>query len=95
MSANKASYTRKESVTLTASVSVNSSPVANAAVTFTVTRSNSSKLTLSATTNASGVASTSFRLNNGKDPAGVYQVRADAALNSTVSGSGTTSFAVQ
>ncbi|MGH7703390.1 MAG: NEW3 domain-containing protein, partial [Gemmatimonadales bacterium] len=94
VTSDRASYALNQWVSLTATVGANGSPVANAGVTFTVIKSNGSTLTLSSTTNASGAAAARFRLNK-KDLLGVYQARADAALNSAVSGSATTSFTVQ
>jgi hypothetical protein len=87
------SYSRGKSVTLTAGVSANSAPVANASVTFTITKANGIVVKQTATTGASGTAVSQLRLKK-TDPVGTYQVRVDATLNG-ISGSATTSFTVQ
>lgn len=56
VSTNQASYARNQSVTVTAQVYGNGTPVPNAAVTFTFTKANGSVVTGSATTDASGAA---------------------------------------
>jgi uncharacterized protein YfaS (alpha-2-macroglobulin family) len=80
-------------VTVTASVSSGGAPLANAAVSFTITKANGSVLTSSATSGANGVATHKFRLNK-RDPVGSYQAKANAAMGG-VSANATTSFTVQ
>jgi hypothetical protein len=92
-STSKASYTRNQPVTVTATVSGNGAPVSGASVIFTITKANGTKVTGSATTGASGAASWSYRLKK-TDPAGAYEAGAGATLNG-LSGSGATSFTVQ
>lgn len=75
-------------------MNANGSPIANANVTFTVTKANGSAVKGSAITDATGSASYTYRLNK-KDPVGVYQARADANLNNAIFGSATASFTVQ
>jgi uncharacterized repeat protein (TIGR01451 family) len=91
---DKPSYTRNQSVSIRASTSFNGSPVANASVTFTITRSNGTVVTLSATTGTNGTATVTLRLRK-QDPTGTYQVRANASASGGVSGGATTSFTVQ
>jgi len=93
VSTDKASYARNQQVTVTASVSSGGAPLANAAVTFTITKANGSVLTSSAITGANGVATYKFRLNK-RDPVGSYQAKANAAMGG-VSANATTSFNVQ
>jgi uncharacterized protein YfaS (alpha-2-macroglobulin family) len=89
---DQASYTRGQTVTLTADVSANGSPAVNASVTFTITKPNGTVVKQTATTGASGTAVSKLRLKQ-NDPVGTYQVRADATLNG-LAGSATTSFMV-
>jgi Gametolysin peptidase M11/NPCBM-associated, NEW3 domain of alpha-galactosidase len=90
---DKASYSRGQTVTVTAGVSANGSAVTNASVTVTITKPNGTVVTLTATTGASGTAVSQLRLKK-SDPFGTYQVRVDA-LSNGISGNATTSFAVQ
>ena len=59
----------QESVTITAGVSANSAPVANASVTFTITKANGIVVKQTATTGASGTAVSQLRLKK-TDPVG-------------------------
>jgi len=90
---NQASYTRNQTVAMSATVTTNGQPLANASVTFTVTKANGTKTTGTATTGTNGVAVYKLRLKR-RDPAGTYGVNANASANS-VSGSAATSFTVQ
>lgn len=94
VSTNKLSYTRGQSVSITAVVKENGSPVNRAMVTFRVTKSNGTVTTKTITTRTSGTAVYRLRLGS-QDPLGVYQVRADASLNNARFGTGATSFTVQ
>ena len=93
LATNQASYTWGQSVTLTAGVSANASPVTNARVTCTITKANGTVVKQTATTGASGTAVSKLQLKK-NDPVGTYQVRADATLNG-IAGSAKTSFMVQ
>jgi len=84
---------RGQAVTSTAAVSANGAPVANASVTFTITKANGTVVKQTATTNASGTAVAKLQLKR-NDPVGTYQDRADATLNG-ISGYATTSFTVK
>jgi NPCBM-associated, NEW3 domain of alpha-galactosidase len=84
---------RGQAVTSTAAVSANGAPVANASVTFTITKANGTVVKQTATTDAAGKATSKLQLKR-NDPVGTYQDRADATLNGIV-GSATTSFTVQ
>jgi len=90
---DKPSYARNQQVTVTASVSSGGAPLANAAVTFTITKANGSVVTGKATTGSNGSAVYKLRLKK-QDPVGSYQAKANAAMSS-VSASATTSFMVQ
>jgi uncharacterized membrane protein len=94
VSTNKLSYTRGQSVYLTAVVKDSGSPVNRAMVTFRVTKPNGTVITKTITTRTSGTAVYKLRLAS-QDPLGVYQVRADASLNNARFGSAVTSFTVQ
>jgi len=92
--ASQTSYMRNQTVAVNATVRAGGSPVSGATVTFTMTKANGSVVTSTATTGANGVASFSYVFNRKKDPAGTYQVRAQASSGG-VSGSGVVSFAVK
>ena len=94
VSTDQSSYTRTQTVNITAVVSGAGSPVSGTGVTFTVTKADGSRVTGTATTGANGSAVYSYRFNKKRDPVGTYQVTATANLNG-VSGSGATSFVVQ
>jgi hypothetical protein len=94
VSTNKLSYTRGQSVYITAVVKDNGSPVNRAMVTFRVTKPNGTVITKTITTRTSGAAVYRLRLAS-QDPLGVYQVRADGSLNNARFGTATTSFTVQ
>jgi len=84
---------RGQAVTSTAAVSANGAPVANASVTFTITKANGTVVKQTATTDAAGKAVAKLQLKR-NDPIGPYQDRADATVNGIV-GSATTGFTVQ
>jgi hypothetical protein len=90
---DKASYSRNQQVTVSASVSSGGAPLANVAVTFTITKANGSVITGKATTGANGTATYKFRLKR-QDPIGTYQAKA-VGTTSGISGSATTNFTVQ
>ena len=90
---DKASYSRNQQVTVSASVSSGGAPLANVAVTFTITKANGSVITGKATTGANGTATYKFRLKR-QDPIGTYQAKAVGTM-SGISGSATTNFTVQ
>lgn len=90
---NQASYTRNQTVSVTATVSNGETPIANASVTFTLTKANGAVVTSTALTGENGVAVFSYRLKR-KDPVGNYQARGVVTLNG-IPGSAETSFLVQ
>jgi hypothetical protein len=92
-STNKSSYTRDQIVSVTASVSTNGSPVANAGVIFTIRKSNGAVITATATTGTIGTAIYKYQLKR-QDPFGGYQVTVKANLSGAIGGQGTTSFQV-
>ncbi len=93
VSTDKLTYTGNQTVSVTARASSGGSPVSNASVTFTMTKSNGAAVSQSATTDSTGSAVGKFRLKR-QDPPGGYKARADAA-KTPLSGSATTSFTVQ
>jgi hypothetical protein len=93
VSTDKATYTRNQQVTVSAIVTSGGAPLANVAVTFTITKANSSIVTANATTGSNGAAVYKMRLKK-QDPVGSYQAKA-AGRMSGISGSATTSFMVQ
>jgi len=93
---DKASYTRNppQTVTITATVSANGSPVANASVTFTITKVIGGVITGTATTGTNGSAVYKYRLKK-QDPVGNYQVTVNANLNNAIVGTGSANFTVK
>lgn len=94
VSTDKASYTRNQTVTVTASVSSGGSPISGVGVTFTITKQSGATVTGSATTGTNGSAVYKYRLKK-QDPAGIYQATSDANVNNAIFGSGWKSFTVQ
>jgi len=92
-STDKATYSRGQTATITATVKSGGSPAANATVNFTITRSNGTVVTASALTGRNGIATYKLRLGK-QDPVGRYQVQEQASLQG-VAGSASTSFTVQ
>jgi len=93
VSTDKPSYTRNQSVSITATVSSGGSPIADADVTLTVTKSTGAVVTGTATTGTNGTAVYKLRLTR-QDPVGIYQVGA-VATKGALSASGATTFTVQ
>jgi len=92
VSTDKPSYTAGQTVSVTARASSGGSPVSNAGVTFTMTKSDGTVVSQTATTDSTGSAMGKFRLKK-QDPAGGYKARADAA-KTPLAGSASTSFTV-
>ncbi len=93
VSASRATYSRNQFATLTATVRGGTAPVSGASVAFTITKPGGGAVTGTATTNSSGQAS--YKLRIGKlDPLGTYAVSVKATLGGVV-GTATTSFQVQ
>jgi len=86
-------YTRTQKATVTATVTVLGAPVANAKVSFAMTKADGSIITSSATTGANGVASFAYAFNKRSDPIGTYKVATESKV-SGLTGSGSTSFSV-
>lgn len=78
VSSSKSSYLRGETASFSASLSSGGSPVAGAAVKFTVTAPNGVATTLSATTGSDGIARASMKIGKAKSAIGSYGLRADA-----------------
>jgi hypothetical protein len=93
LSTDRSIYTRRQWVTMMATVSANGSPVQGAGVSFTMTKSNGTVVTQTATTGPNGSASVQFQTKR-NDPVGMYQGRGIANSNG-VSGMGSATFAVQ
>ena len=94
VTSKQASYTRTQTITVNATVTVAGSTVAGVPVTFTMTKSNGVVVTSTVNTGATGVAVYKYALNRKKDPTGNYQVNAGATMNA-VSGSGSVSVTVR
>lgn len=94
VSTNNSSYTRGQTVYMTAVVMDNGLPVNRAKVTFRVTKPNGTVITKSITTKTSGAAVYKLRLAS-QDPLGTYQIRADASLKNARFGTATVGFTVQ
>ncbi|MGH8598351.1 MAG: Ig-like domain-containing protein, partial [Gammaproteobacteria bacterium] len=90
---DKPSYSRNQSVLVTATVTSNGAPMANVNVNFTITKANGSVVGGSAITGANGTAVYKYRVKS-RDPLGTYQAWAVGTM-SAVSASATTSFSVQ
>jgi hypothetical protein len=94
VSTDKLVYSAGEVVTNTDTTTIGGQAVANAIVTFTITKPNGVLVTQSATTDTNGQATYKLRLNKQKDPKGTYQVRTVSTSNAA-SANATTSFSVQ
>lgn len=90
---DKSSYTRRQAVKMTATVTIAGSPVSGAPVTFTVVKANGSTMMQTATTGSTGAVSVRFTLKK-SDPAGTYQGRDSTNMNG-LWGSAATTFVVQ
>src|SRR5439155_17224619 len=77
VSTDQTSYTRGQSASITAKVSSGCSPVASAAVSFSIIKSSGATVTATATTGGDGTAVYKLRLRK-QDPVGTYQADADA-----------------
>lgn len=88
------SYTRSQTATVNATVKAAGIASPGATVTFTMTKSNGTTISSLATTDSNGVAVFNYAFNRKKDPAGTYQVRADANANG-IAGVGNVSFVVK
>ena len=86
-------YSRTQKATVTATVSVLGSPVANATVSFSMTKPDGSVVTQSAVTGANGVATFIYSFNKRTDPTGTYRVTSNSNA-SGLGGTGSTSFSV-
>jgi Gametolysin peptidase M11 len=93
VSTNQTSYVRGQTASITAKVSSGGSPVAKAAVSFTVIKPTGAKVTANATTGNNGTAVYKLRLKN-QDPVGTYEADANATTNGQ-SAKGATTFTVQ
>lgn len=91
-STDKTSYTRNQTVQAMATVKAGSSPVAGAAVMFTLIKSNGATSIQNAVTDATGKATVSVKLSR-KDPTGSYGLKSQATLQ-ILSGSAQTTFTV-
>ncbi|MEQ6292129.1 peptidase M11 [Vogesella sp. GCM10023246] len=91
---DKASYNKGSTVQITSTVMLNSKPVTNASVAFSVTKPNGTVVSQSIITDSKGQAVYQMRLSKQKDPAGMYQVKGIASSSGS-SASASTSFLVQ
>lgn len=93
LTTDRPSYTRRQNVTLTSSVSVNGAPASNVTVNLTMTKPNGAVNSMSAVTAANGVATYQFRIHK-RDPLGTWQVHANGTVGGVI-GSASKSFTVQ
>jgi hypothetical protein len=93
VSTNQTTYTRGQTVSISAKVTSGGSPVAKASVGFTVVKSNGSKVTASATTGSNGIAVYKMRLGK-QDPPGTYEADANVTKGSQ-GAAGATNFTVK
>jgi hypothetical protein len=93
VSTDKPSYTRNQSVSITARATSGGSPVANAVVSFAVAKSNGAVVTATATTGTNGAAVYKLRLGQ-QDPVGTYQAGV-VVTKGAMSRSATTNFTVR
>lgn len=93
ISTDQSRYSRTQTATITATVTASGSPVANAAVSFKVTKANGTTVTGTATTGSNGAAVYKLRLKR-QDPVGTYQASA-TDTSSALPASAATTFAVQ
>lgn len=80
LSTDQASYTRSQTVTLTAAVTSGGKPLADAAVNFSVTKANGVVVTKTISTAANGIAVYGYDVRR-QDPVGLYHAAAIAATN--------------
>jgi subtilisin family serine protease len=95
VSTDKATYSNRETVYITVSVTDGTNPVEGADVQTIITTAKGKKLSASGTTDASGTAIFTYKVNAKKDGSGTYTVEATASKAGYNSGSGTTTFEVQ
>jgi hypothetical protein len=93
VSTDQTSYTRGQSATITAKVTSNGKPLANASVTFQVVKPTGALIIAKATTSTKGTATYKLRLAK-QDPVGTYQADANA-VKGTQSASAATTFVVK
>jgi hypothetical protein len=88
-----ASYTRTQKASVTATVKAGGSPIAGAAVNFSLTKPNGTVVLLKTTTSSNGIAVFTYSFNRKTDPVGTYKVQANSSSGG-LSGTATTSFTV-
>jgi alpha-galactosidase-like protein len=93
VSTDKLSYSRNQTVTVTAALVSGGTPVANATVNFTIKKTDGSSVAGSATTGSNGSAVYKYRLKS-KDPKGNYSALGKTSVSGTAA-SNSTSFLVQ
>jgi len=95
LSVPSSTYSRKNTVPITASVMSGGTPASGLSVTFTLITASGSKVTQAATTGSNGTATWNYKLSP-KSSTGMYSVTAQASLSSTgAAASNTISFTVQ
>ena len=92
--ASQTTYMRNQTATVNSTVRAAGAPVSGATVTFTMTKSNGIVVTNTAIAGTNGLAVFKYAFSRKKDPAGTYQVRAQAGSGG-VSGTGVVTFAVK
>ncbi|MGE0821701.1 MAG: NEW3 domain-containing protein [Candidatus Binatia bacterium] len=91
---DKTVYEWKQTATIFAVVTADGFPVANASVSFVITKPNGATTITTTTTEANGAAAFKFRFRR-QDPAGQYQVHAEAKAEPALTGDAWTSFMFQ
>jgi len=94
LSASASSYTKKNALGLTATVTKSGTPVSGAAVTFTMTMADGTVVTQSSTTGRKGTASWSYRFGQ-QSPSGNYSAVAKASYNAQTTTTNTVTFSVR
>jgi len=80
VSTDRPSYTRGQTIYISATLTSGGYPLVNASVSFTISKSNGAVVNRSATTGSDGIALYPFRLRK-QDPLGTYQVTAATTDN--------------
>jgi len=91
---DEATYSNRQTVTITATINDGSSAVDGAAVHLDLTTASGSRLTGDATSGADGTARFTYKVNNKRDGAGTYTADVTATKSGYDLGAGTTTFGV-
>ncbi len=95
VSTDKATYTDRQSVKITVTVTDGGAPVSGAAVTTVVITAKGTLTTLTGTTGTTGQVTHSYKISVRKGGTGTYSVTSTASKTGYTNGSGVTTFTVQ